>query len=244
LVLLGLGWWAVPRLLGGLAPGAGAGRGGAPPTMAALQAPPDQGPAGLDPGVRAQLMDELERADQEWIPRAEVLPDGGTRYLYKRRQGDPELSVEEIRDLIANPPSFSRERTAIVSLLDVLEAARVRIELARPRKQGAAGEWDPSAGTLRIRPDVVEKGSVEFAKVLNHEAIHVAQSCRQGGLRASPRPLGLSTVLEPGLERHLEEPIYAAASPTEVELEREAYANQHQLELGEELVRFHCRLAS
>jgi hypothetical protein len=238
MVLLGIGWLALPRFLGnGAAPGPAAGARG---TVATLQAPVAEGPAGLDPGLRAQLMDDLASADREWIPRAEVLPGGGTRYLYKRRVGDPELSVEEIRDLIAHPPSFERERSAIVSLLDTLGQAGVQIALVRPRKQGAAGEWDPAAATLRIRPDVVEKGSAEFAKVLNHESIHVAQSCRQGGLRASPRPLGLSTRLEPSLERNLDEPIYAAASPTERELEREAYANQHQLEIGVALLEAHC----
>ncbi|MEA5473752.1 hypothetical protein VB716_05910 [Synechococcus sp. CCY9201] len=231
LLLLGLGALILPRLLGPDHPSG---------TNAAIDARVEEGPAGLDPQARAQLMDDLAAADREWIPRAEALPDGGTRYLYKRRSGDPELSIPEIKDLIDRPPSFLQERNAIVALLDSLERAQVRIDLVQPHKQGAAGEWDPRAGTLRIRPDVVEKGSEEFAKVLNHEAIHVAQSCGNGNLRAAPRPLGLTTRMDARLERNLDEPIYAKASPSEQVLEREAYANQHHLELGRALVESHC----
>jgi hypothetical protein len=58
-----------------------------------------------------------------------------------------------------------------------------------------------------------------------------------------PRPLGLTDTLSPQLESVLKESLYQAAGPLERQLEREAYANQHQLGLGGELVRAHCRLA-
>ena len=200
-------------------------------------------PAGLV-GLELQtLQQQLAEADRAWIPRAEPLPGGGTRYLYRRRSGEPELSVDEIRALMVTPPSHERERLAILSLLASLEQVGVRIALEEPHKQGAAGEWDPRAGTVRIKPDVVGKGSVEFAQVLNHEAIHVAQSCSTGRLRASPRPLGLAQQLPPALAKALADPIYLQASPLEQRLEREAYANQGVLELGAELLRRHCRLA-
>jgi hypothetical protein len=116
----------------------------------------------------------------------------------------------------------------------------VRLVLEPPRKAGAAAEWDHAARTLRIQPGVLEKGTVDFAQVLNHEAIHVAQSCSAGGLRARPKALGLSTDLDPEMESHLKEPLYADAAAWETLLEREAYANQHYLDLGATLVRTHC----
>jgi len=77
--------------------------------------------------------------------------------------------------------------------------------------------------------------------VLNHEAIHVAQSCGvHGRLRSSPRPLGLGEQMPESLASVLEEPLYRHASATEQRLEREAYANQERLELGAALVRQHC----
>ena len=144
--------------------------------------------------------------------------------------------------MISNPPDHDQERQAIGDLLSTLDRAGVQVELTEPRKTGAAGEWDHGARTLRIKPAVVEKGTVDFAHVLNHEAIHVAQSCAAGGLRALPRVLGLSREVSPELQVHLDDPLYAGASDWERDLEREAYANQRRLDLGATLVRTHCRL--
>ena len=212
---------------------------------APLAARPVPLPAGLVGLTPDSLLLQLAEADRSWIPRAEQLPDGRIRYVYQRRAGDPELSIAEIKALIESPPTFERERLAIEALLADLQTAGVRIELAQPRKPGAAGEWDPAERTIRIQPRVVGKGSLEFAKVLNHEAIHVAQSCSvYGRLGTSPNPLGLNEELPESLASVLEEPIYRQASATEQRLEREAYANQEQLELGAALVRQHCPTTS
>jgi len=191
-------------------------------------------------GVPTTLLQQLAVADQQWRPRAEPLPGGGTRYVYRRRPGEPALSVNEIKALMADPPTFARERAAIRGLWQQLEALGVRLELSTPQKIAAAGEWDPARRTLRIKPALIDKGSREFARVLNHEAIHVAQSCVGGGLRAQPRLLGLSQQLPAHLGPVLAEPTYAHVSERERELEREAYANQEQLELGLSLLRRHC----
>jgi len=187
-----------------------------------------------------QLLQSLAVADRQWRPRAQALPDGGTRYIYKKRAGDPDLSLTEIKALMANPPSFSRERQQIRALWRHLGDLGVRLSLEQPRKPGAAGEWDPRQRTLRIKPAVVGKGSAEFVRVLNHEAIHVAQSCSGGSIGARPRPLGLPEQLPPALQTVLQEPTYARSTARERQLEREAYANQHQLDLGLTLLKLHC----
>lgn len=212
-----------------------------PAPLAALVPPPAAaGLEGIDEGT---LMDLLARADATWVPRAERLPDGRTRYHYKRRSGDPQLSVAEIRSLIVNPPSFGRERLAIRELVGLLGQVGVRVRLSQPRKPGAAGEWDPRARSLRIKPSLVSSGSVEFFQVLNHEAIHVAQSCRNGHVRATPRPLGISEQVPASLAAVLGDPLYSQASEQERRLEREAYAHQARLGFGAEQVRRHCRPA-
>ncbi len=213
-----------------------------PPAPLAAVLPPT--PAGLEGIDQDTLLRTLAVADAAWTPRAERLGDGRTRYHYKRRSGDPPLSLTEIRALIVNPPTFSSERNAIVDLLAALGRVGVRIQLTEPRKLGAAGEWDPRARTLRIKPTALNNGSAEFAKVLNHEAIHVAQSCRNGHLRAIPRPLGLDDRLPPQLQSVLGEDVYRSAGVLERQLEREAYANQHRLALGVSLVRRYCRPAA
>ena len=208
--------------------------------LASVPARPTAQAAGLLPEQEAALLQQLATADRQWLPRAETLPSGAVRYHYRRRANEPKLSVAELRALIANPPSFGAERLAIGELLTVLAKAGVRLELSQPRKPGAAGEWDPAARTMRIQPRVVAKGSVEFARVLNHEAIHVAQSCSNRGLRSRPRPLGLPSALPDHLTGVLNESVYSKASEQERQLEREAYANQTRLSLGAQLVRRHC----
>lgn len=192
--------------------------------------------------LNGTLLARLKTADRQWIPTAEPIPGGGVRYLYKRRLGEPELSIGEIQHRMRTPPDHQREREAIVELLRVLEKARVRLVMEDPIRDGAAGEWDHSRRTLRIEPGVVDKGTVEFATVLNHEAIHVAQSCAAGSLRARPAPLGLSTSVNPELEEQLNDPVYAGASLKEKALELEAYANQEIIGIGADLVRAHCDL--
>lgn len=209
--------------------------------LASRPQPPRPGDRVLTSVDLPELLAQLRTADRSWLPRAEPLGNGRIRYLYKRRLEDPPLTIAQIEALRLNPPSYQAEHDAIASLLTMLERAGVQVVIGPPRKARAAGEWEPAARTLRIRPDVIEKGSVEFARVLNHEAIHVAQSCRRGGLGARPSLLGLSIVLDPISQRNLEDPVYAKASPTEIRLEQEAYANQNQLSLGPALLAKECR---
>jgi hypothetical protein len=187
-----------------------------------------------------RLLQQLAIADRQWWPRAEPLPGGGTRYVYRRRPGDPELTLGQIKELMRQPPTFAYERQRIAELRQALLALGVRLELSQPQKPGAAAEWDPAARTVRLKPAVVAKGSAEFARVLNHEAIHVAQSCRGGGIGALPQPLGLPRQLPAHLQSVLQDSTYARASTRERELEREAYAHQDRLDLGLTLLSLHC----
>ena len=187
-----------------------------------------------------QVLEQLAIADRQWIPKAELLPNGSTRYSYNRRAGEQRLTIEQIKDLIVNPPTFTSERQSISTIWQILERAGVEIRLSQPRKLGAAGEWDPKVKTLRIEPGVLDKGSKEFARVLNHEAIHVAQSCKGGSLTANSEVIGLQQNLPPELEFVLQKPQYRNTSLQAKSLEREAFANQADLDLGSSLVNAYC----
>jgi hypothetical protein len=200
---------------------------------------PRQQPLAL---LQGDLLERLSEGDRRWDPSVEYLPDGGSRYLYRRRPGEPVPTLAQLRNRMEFPPTYSAERQALIRLLRTLQGAGVQLELTQPHKPGAAAEWDASHRTLRIAPSVPDKGTVDFARVLNHEAIHVAQSCRGGGLRSAPRPLGIDQRLSPMEAAELDSPTYAEAGPQERSLEAEAYANQDQLGIGEALVRRHCRL--
>jgi hypothetical protein len=189
---------------------------------------------------RNDVLEQLALADRQWVPKAERLANGSTRFSYKRHAGEPSLSIEQIRDLMENPPTFSMERQSISRIWQILERAGVDIRLAQPRKDGAAGEWDANARTLRIQPELLSKGSKEFARVLNHEAIHVAQSCKRGSITAYPELIGLPNNLPPALEFVLQKPQYRNTSLLAKGLEREAFANQADLDIGPSLLQTYC----
>ncbi|MBM5820657.1 MAG: hypothetical protein FJ070_11335, partial [Cyanobacteria bacterium K_DeepCast_150m_m2_101] len=196
----------------------------------------------LTPEREQGLFAQLGVGDRAWVPRAEPIPGGGTRYVYQKRPDEQPLTLEQIKALTRDPPTFALERSVIRQLLTQMRHSGVTVLLGPPRKQGAAGEWDPARGVLRIRPDIPSKGSREFARVLNHEAIHVAQSCRNGALSAHPKLLGLSRQVRGAARRHLQEPLYRNSTALERALEEEAYANQDNLQLGVRLITAHCRL--
>jgi hypothetical protein len=97
---------------------------------------------------------------------------------------------------------------------------------------------------VRIRPDIPLRGSQEFAKVLNHEAIHVAQSCRAGGLRNIPALLGLQRPLQSQDMALLAQPIYSGQPPAVQRLEAEAFGLQVDLTAGPTMLARYCRRLS
>ena len=201
-----------------------------------------EGPAGLVGLQESALLEQLAKADQKWLPRAELLANGAIRYTYRRRAGEPALSIGQLRALLASPPGYRAERQAIVNLLAALKSVGIRVVVTAPRRPAAVGEWDPLLRTIYIQPQVVARGSVGFAQVLNHEAIHGAQSCSGGPWPLAAKPLGLATTMPASLAAVLQEPLYRQATALERQLEREAYANQALLHLGPELLRRYCDL--
>lgn len=189
------------------------------------------------------LFSKLEDADSQWQPQEELLPDGSTRFLYKRRAGEPDLSLSELRSLINDPPTFHSEREAINDLLQTLRQAGVRVMLTPTIKKGAAAEWDHSQGVLRIQPQVTEKGSLDFLRVLNHEAIHVAQSCRGGSLFSKPEILGVPVSADRTIHTTLASPVYHNTSNVEKALEREAYSLQNDINKAKDLVGKECKVS-
>ena len=192
------------------------------------------------PTWEALLFAQLEEGDRGWLPRRQRLPDGRLRYLVKRRIGDPPLSPQQLETLWRDPPRYELERGTIRTLLAQLRHLGVRVDLQPPRQPSASGEWNPRAATVRVRADVPSGGSRLFALVLNHEAIHVAQSCQGGGVRRSPVPLGLPRSLGPQERKLLADAVYRQASPRVLQLEQEAFANQANLALGPALLSSRC----
>lgn len=84
-----------------------------------------------------------------------------------------------------------------------------------------AGNWDPNTGTMKLRAGNFTYE--QYLATLNHEAIHMAQSCRANSIKGNPVPIGLAVTTE-GLSRL--EP-YKGTNPSyyRSQIEREAYSN-------------------
>ena len=221
-----------------------------PPTVEPLSAGVASAPiqlAGLpdflEIGVANQrlVLDVLHQNDRQWQPRLVVNHQGLQEYTYRQRPGAPELSLQDIQALLRSPPDYSSDVESIKNLLSALDRYGVTVVIAEPNRIGASGEWNPRRGEMRISHLVVKRGTQAFRRVLNHEAIHTAQSCAGGSIRSRPKPLGLSRRLDKTAIRHLQSEIYADLTSIDRRLEEEAYANQEDPEIGALLLKVHCR---
>ena len=197
----------------------------------------------LEIGVANQrlVLDVLSQNDRQWQPRLVVNHQGLQEYTYRRRSGAPEFSLKEIQALLRSPPDYTSDVESIKNLLSALDRYGVTVVIAEPNRIGASGEWNPRRGEMRISHLVVKRGTQAFRRVLNHEAIHTAQSCAGGSIRSRPKPLGLSRRLDKTAIRHLQSEIYADLTSIDRRLEEEAYANQEDPEIGALLLKVHCR---
>ena len=221
-----------------------------PPTVEPLSAGVASAPiqlAGLpdflEIGIANQrlVLDVLNQNDRQWQPRLVVNHQGLQEYTYRQRSGAPELSLKDIQSLWRSPPDYTSDVESIKNLLSALDRYGVTVVIAEPNRIGASGEWNPRRGEMRISHLVVKRGTQAFRRVLNHEAIHTAQSCAGGSIRSRPKPLGLSRRLDKTAIRHLQSEIYADLTSIDRRLEEEAYANQEDPEIGALLLKVHCR---
>ena len=221
-----------------------------PPTVEPLSAGVASAPiqlAGLpdflEIGVANQrlVLDVLAQNDRQWQPRLVVNHQGLQQYTYRQRSDAPELSLKDIQALLRSPPDYTSDVESIKNLLSALDRYGVTVVIAEPNRIGASGEWNPRRGEMRISHLVVKRGTQAFRRVLNHEAIHTAQSCAGGSIRSRPKPLGLSRRLDKTAIRHLQSEIYADLTSIDRRLEEEAYANQEDPEIGALLLKVHCR---
>jgi hypothetical protein len=194
----------------------------------------------LAPAEDPELWQRLQRSDGLWRPRVDVKADGRRVYRLRRLAGDPPLDLAAMQALERSEDPFAADRLQVQELLDTLRRHGVRLRLGQPRRGGALAEWEPRAQVLRLRPDSLDQGHRGLARILNHEAIHVAQSCAAGGLSQPPQLLGLPRALPADLEPVLQSATYALLDEGSRELEREAFAGQGRPGLGARLIRRHC----
>ena len=186
------------------------------------------------------LINKLENADNNLIPKYEPNPQGGGSYKYKKSNFSPELSISEIKEWINNPPKFNNEKNFILEQINLLDNLDIAVALVNFENNKIAAEWVYKKKFLKINIQTIKNGTKVFAKILNHEIIHIAQSCNGGKVSSEPILLGLEINLNKEEKHFLGSKIYKNKSKKELNLEKEAYSHQKNLDFGTELITKYC----
>ena len=186
------------------------------------------------------LNDKLIIADKNLIPKLKNDSNGKPFYSYKKTKFSPISSISEIQELISNPPSFEIERLHIKNIIDLLHQLDISVVIVNFRNNDIAGTWNPKSKIVKLNINIIESGTKNFLTILNHEVIHIAQSCSNGGVKKYPKSIGLNLKLNKEKNHLLSSKIYSNRSNRELEFEKEAYSYQDDFIISQKLIRRYC----
>lgn len=153
--------------------------------------------------------------------------------------GERLATVEDWQTLLA-PQQFTVEQHRLVdTLMSQLKRLGVSVKLDRENHSRYGGVWSPSQQLIRMNPSVLQSPEV-LLKVLSHESIHVAQSCRPNmTYGVNSRPLGLP--IDPQKQRWVDQSPAYQKSPGNLQVEYEAFTYDQYPEFVIELLQKYCR---
>ena len=189
--------------------------------------------------VYKQINSNLKLADQDWKPTLRRSQDGKYTYQFKTHRGEPAPTPSEIRELIESPEIFEQESQATQELVKALGKVGVRIKI-KESDDATQALWQPYYRTIEISPYLLKQGTKLFYETLNHEAIHVAQSCKGGSISSDPVLLGISRIVDPRRHYSINTTLFKSYGYEEKQIELEAYANAHVVGFGALLVGLYC----
>ena len=128
--------------------------------------------------------------------------------------------------------------SSIARQVNTLESLGIQVVVGDPSIDGASAEWDSSSRTMTISTDTMQQGSDAVLQAMNHEAVHVAQSCKAGGVGAAGASLGIGTSGEAA--QAVQHETYAGISAEEQQMELEAYTLTNQAGAGVAAAVQHC----
>ena len=201
------------------------------------------GPAEIDMGTQEGFniaMEELKKGDDSHQPKIKVGELGQVSYHYYRKEGESKKTAKELDELIKNKKEFQNAQQKLAQLLTILSDINVLVVIGEPRLKGAAAEWDPSLQIIRIAPRSLSQGSETALKILNHEAMHVAQSCHNGGINYRPKPLQIELSPEKIFQKQLGSDIYSGIGDQTKRLESEAYSYEYSSKAARHFLAKYC----
>ena len=98
-----------------------------------------------------------------------------------------------------NPPENNFEAAFIKNSVIMLNNSDIDIILEKPKIIGASAEWEYKNKIIRFNPRIMKSGTKAFAKAMNHEIIHIIQSCLGGNFKKEPVLIFPATNLQNGV---------------------------------------------
>ena len=187
-----------------------------------------------------QLIFDLKIADQKLTPKEVVLSNGETVYQYFKLNSRKDLTEKEIKERMNLGSSFyKRERETIRTILNKINSLNInnRLEYINNR---AMGLWIPSQKLIILNTELINSGSFIFLDVLNHEIIHVAQSCFSNSLTSTPKRIGLPLDFNKSIQTNLDHKLYSENTEEGLLIEREAYTYSNKDGVPEKLLDKFC----
>ena len=183
---------------------------------------------------------KLKLADNNLIPKLIIDSKGNKFYSYKKNEFSKNLSFIEIEELINNPPVFKNERLFIKNIINLLYELGINVIFINFKNSKISGEWDYRNKIIKLNLNLIESGTKNFTNVLNHEVIHIVQSCVNGNITSKPKLIGLKLNLDKQKKHLLSSKIYKNKSKKILSFEKEAYSYQDDFNLGLKLLKKYC----
>ena len=182
----------------------------------------------------------LKKADKRNAPKIITNPDSSKSIIYKKSNFQKELSQKELVYLIKNPRNFYQEQKFIKNALKILNQLGISVFLLELNDEKGSAYWLPEKQIIKIDSKTLNAGSLTFAKILNHEMIHIAQSCKGGSINSFPKLIGLNEKLNEEKNYLLSSEVYKNLPKGQISLEKEAYSYQDYLSAGKYLINKFC----
>jgi hypothetical protein len=182
----------------------------------------------------------LRKADKNNSPRIVFDSDGSKSIKYKKNNLQKELTKKELLSLTKYPLNYDDEQKLIKENLVFLNNLGLSIVLSKFNDKDGSAYWFPKTKTIKIDLKTINSGSLTFARILNHEMIHVAQSCKGGSFSSFPKLIFGKVHLTAEKKNLLLSKLYRNLSKYDLNLEKEAYSYQDDLHTGRYLIEKFC----
>ena len=182
----------------------------------------------------------LKKADKINSPKMITNPDSSKSIIYKKSNFQKELSQKELIYLIKNPRNFHQEQNFVEESLKFLNHLGISVFLLEFNDEKGSAYWLPEKQIIKIDSKTLNAVTLTFAKILNHEMIHVAQSCKGGSINSFPKLIGLNEKLNEEKNYLLSSEVYKNLPKYQISLEKEAYSYQDNLSAGQYLINKFC----